>query len=539
MTSASTTDETNPRLPRWGGDWTQFRGYEQRVSLEIDSTRSDELTLLGPRLAKNLYDKGWEMIEDIDRTKLKEEDGAKYLLKFLGEQRGRDKVDLLGDAMKDLLMKQDVIRKEGEEFAEYYPRFRIYTKAVEAALKELSAEKSMPAEFYGWYLLNLGMRLEPSDIAVIKAHAKTYRIEDIEGAIKKMWSGGGLSLKDQERKKWKGLSKSYVVQDEPSPPGIYEVEEDTGVDEDDEDQEQLEDIASAMLENPEDESLLIAYQDAKKKMQYKEARKMLAKTRVSREFYPVRTKGGQKDWGERKGNKSESQYFDGDCMRCGKHGHKARNCPQKFEKSATSSKTGTVNYALACEKSVLPAFVTFTPNSTHEPIYAVTKGDTQFHGIVDSGASESIIGVDTLQELFEVYDALGFDPRAEIKVDRTLKKTFMFGNSAVSEAIGLAQLTVGLFGTEHVIDVHVVDGSAPLLLSSKFLYQMEMTVDFKSGAAWLPDRKKIQLERAPSYHLMLPILNFRPENHEGEDESLTSSTEGQECTDPSKGQPSE
>ena len=354
-----------------------------------------------------------------------------------------------------------------------------------------------------------------------------------------MWSGGGLSLKDQERKKWKGLSKSYVVQDEPSPPGIYEVEEDTGVDEDDEDQEQLEDIASAMLENPEDESLLIAYQDAKKKMQYKEARKMLAKTRVSREFYPVRTKGGQKDWGERKGNKSESQYFDGDCMRCGKHGHKARNCPQKFEKSATSSKTGTVNYALACEKSVLPAFVTFTPNSTHEPIYAVTKGDTQFHGIVDSGASESIIGVDTLQELFEVYDTLGFDPRAEIKVDRTLKKTFMFGNSAVSEAIGLAQLTVGLFGTEHVIDVHVVDGSAPLLLSSKFLYQMEMTVDFKSGAAWLPDRKKIQLERAPSYHLMLPILNFRPENHEGEDESLTSSTEGQECTDPSKGQPSE
>ena len=79
-----------------------------------------------------------------------------------------------------------------------------------------------------------------------------------------MWSGGGLSLKDQERKKWKGLSKSYVVQDEPAPPGIYEVEEDTGVDEDDEDQGQLEDIASAMLENPEDESLLIACQDAKK-----------------------------------------------------------------------------------------------------------------------------------------------------------------------------------------------------------------------------------------------------------------------------------
>jgi aspartyl/asparaginyl-tRNA synthetase len=93
------------------------------------------------------------------------------------------------------------------------------------------------------------------------------------------------------------------------------VEEDTGVDEDDEDQEQLENIASAMLENPEIESLLIAHQDAKKKIQYTEARKMLAKTRVSREFYPVR-------WGEKKGNKSESQHFDGDFMRCRKYGNK-------------------------------------------------------------------------------------------------------------------------------------------------------------------------------------------------------------------------
>ena len=192
------------------------------------------------------------------------------------------------------------------------------------------------------------------------------------------------------------------------------------------------------------------------------------------------------------------------------------NMEIKFEKSVTSSKTGPVNYALACEKSIRPVFVTFTPNSTHEPIYVVTKGNTQFHGILDSCESDSIIGVDTLQELFEVYDALGFDPRAKIKVDRTLKKTFMFGNSAVSEAIGLAQLTVGLFGTKHVNFCMGWMAAHPPV-SSKFLYQMEMTVDFKSGAAWLPDRKKIQVERTPNYHLMLPILNFRAENHEGED----------------------
>ena len=95
------------------------------MSVEIDSTRSDELTLLGERLATILYNKGWEMIEEIYRAKLKEEDGAKYFLKFLREQGRRDKVDILRDEIKNLLMKQDVIRKEGEEFAKYYPRFRI------------------------------------------------------------------------------------------------------------------------------------------------------------------------------------------------------------------------------------------------------------------------------------------------------------------------------------------------------------------------------------------------------------------------------
>ena len=43
MTTA--TDDVNPRLPTWAGDWTQFRAYEQRVSLEVDSTKADEKKL--------------------------------------------------------------------------------------------------------------------------------------------------------------------------------------------------------------------------------------------------------------------------------------------------------------------------------------------------------------------------------------------------------------------------------------------------------------------------------------------------------------
>lgn len=81
----TTGDEVNPRLPTWDGDWSSFRIYELKVGLEIDSTKKDERKLLGPRLAKNLVKKGWDLLEDVDREKLRTDDGATYLLTYLKE----------------------------------------------------------------------------------------------------------------------------------------------------------------------------------------------------------------------------------------------------------------------------------------------------------------------------------------------------------------------------------------------------------------------------------------------------------------------
>ena len=97
--------------------------------------------------------------------------------------------------------------------------------------------------------------------------------------------------------------------------GIYEALE--GGDEENEeneqerdDQEQYEEIAAAVLEDPDDERLLVAFQNAKK-MNYKEAWKVLAKSRVTRDFYPINK-------GDYRKKKEDDQGFDRDCMRCGK-----------------------------------------------------------------------------------------------------------------------------------------------------------------------------------------------------------------------------
>ena len=68
---------------------------------------------------------------------------------------------------------------------------------------------------------------------------------------------------------------------------------------------------------------------------------------------------------------------------------------------------------------------------------------------------------------------------------------------------------MGLVGKETVIEAHVVEGSTPLLLSSKFLYDNNIIIDFKKGQAWFQQWDlKVQLERAPSYHLLLSMLGF-------------------------------
>ena len=83
------------------------------------------------------------------------------------------------------------------------------------------------------------------------------------------------------------MAKNYLAQQEQQGMGVYDVREEHEPNLDDfvdQDQEQFEDLAT--LQNPDVDSLLIAHQEAKKKIQYKKAWTMLTKSRTSREFYP-------------------------------------------------------------------------------------------------------------------------------------------------------------------------------------------------------------------------------------------------------------
>ena len=174
------------------------------MELRADGMKQEELPFLGPRLASNLSGRAFDAISDIEREKLRKEEGWKYLFDFFA----KEKVDLLGDAFNEFFVKRTIYRKDGEEFVGYEPRFKMLIRKLEKALKEPGSQGQIPSELFGWYLLNSYMRMEPSDVANVRERPESYKLDHVIGALQKMWSGGGLAAKDQQPKMKKKKKKN-------------------------------------------------------------------------------------------------------------------------------------------------------------------------------------------------------------------------------------------------------------------------------------------------------------------------------------------
>ena len=340
----------NPKLPTWSGDWSTWADYRMSVEFEQDSTAEDDLPKLGPRLVRNLTGKAWEAIGGIDRTALKKADGVDYLLKFLEGKRGRLKVDVLGDALATYFQKNDMVRKDQENWNDFEARFDALLRDVNKAIKEVNTSAVIPPEIHGWFLLHQFIRLEPSDVASVKSIAKTYKLEDVVQAMRQMWGGDSLAQKDLERKKNKQAGR--IMMNEP------DTQTETawmGVSQDPHGEETLEETlpenfdilfeeaCMALEESPDDPAVLANFQEMRK-LRYPEARKALDRNRTSRGFFPSnnRRSNGPDNRSSRPGQAER-------CIRCGKFGHKARDCRQKVDaksnRSENSGKIGFVGYS--------------------------------------------------------------------------------------------------------------------------------------------------------------------------------------------------
>ena len=419
----------NPKLPTWDGDWRTFADYKLACLLERDGLKADDRDTLAPRLARNLTGKAWEACIDVDREKLKKAEGLEYLLDYLKGKRGKQQVDILGEAFEKYFQSGDAVRQDRESLTDFEQRLSVHFRDIRRALQELGSTSEVPQEIYGWFLLNKHVRLDPSDIATLKSQAASYKLPDVWAALRKMWGGDSLVIKDQERKR---SGKAFVAatlenetEEEWEPSSVWWNDPEEGPDEEPEDdggaEIWFEEALEALQGSPNDEVILANFQEAKKAF-YKDARKALDQSRVSRGFYPPSSGKGK---GPGKGKADGKNEFRGKCMRCGKWGHKAQSCPQGGGKGKTGGRGTGVGFV----------FTNWTAAS-NEPGFTGAVQAANVRAIVDCGASESIIGAWTLQHLSSELDSLGFDPNQEITLDHGLKKTFIFGNNESSQAWG-------------------------------------------------------------------------------------------------------
>ena len=527
MAQNKEVDGIDYKLPWWNGDWLTFSDYQLRCELRADATKKDELGLLGPRLAGNLVGKAFDSLVEINREELKKETGWRYLLDFLEKRRGKEKADLLGDTFTEFFLRPESHRKHGEELTDYEPRFRHLVRKLDKAVLDAGSEQKMPTELYGWFLLNVYMKMDASDTANVRGRADSYRLEDVFAALKKMWSGGGLASRDQERKRRKEgqgyIADETLGREEPETRAYTVDDGELGDLEDptvelEEATVHYQDTLEAMLEEPEDPQILASF---------REARQALNQARNARGFFPVRNPnnksvyapGGAGNGGERGTGSSSSgtTMSDADrvCFRCGKKGHRAKFCPQRPQRNTpnTGDKIGFVGVVTmtdAVQWSEVTGQVASVHQTEDDQILASVDEHTIGRAIIDSGASDNIVGVETLDEFATQLEQLGFSATDEIVIDRGHRKNFMYGNNESNRSLGRAHITVGIFGHELEIEAHVVEGSTPFLLSSRFLAEMNATLNFRMGVIVMKrlSEQHYTLERTAGNHLILPLTAF-------------------------------
>jgi len=131
-------------------------------------------------------------------------------------------------------------------------------------------------------------------------------------------------------------------------------------------------------------------------------------------------------------------------------------------------------------------------------------------GIGDSGATRCVMGLSTWQEWTTVLKQKKLLDKVQ---KETCERTFRFGNGESLVAKMKVQIPVQIYGKDKTMEIFLVPGSTPLLVSRVCFEEWGLVLDFKAGQVMFRDDPKLgwfDVARSEKGHFILDLLNGFP-----------------------------
>ena len=257
----------------------------------------------------------------------------------------------------------------------------------------------------------------------------------------------------------------------------------------------------------------------------KEARQRQHLVKQSRRYYV--NGGGQARSSSTAAPKDDSHL---DCLRCGKKGHRAANCPHKplaAQAETTPGETQQAPFvcyldqpqyeqALETEQESAdfagcaePAAANSAVQGNHE-LQGLTTQEAVQKGmaVIDGGATQTIGSVNALEAVLRRnFEKYGCSKLKDLNIKNP--PTFSFGNSSENRCLSTARLGVLADGVPGELSVHTLEqGQSPILLSIDTLRRLGAIIDFDADLVVfrkLNAGRIVRLARGRTGHQLLPL----------------------------------
>ena len=366
------------------------------------------------------------------------------------------------------------------------------------AFEEDGPTEILPDFVQGWYLL-FDASLSTTERNLIHTAVQgDYSLQRIAQELRAQWDDNNIRQRDNRHQ------TSYLGEDdEPYYEDEAEIMEGFTA-------EHLTEEGQALVAEAESEAqeALALLHQARRTL--KEAREKQHQVKLSRQYYKPGSgrsvSGGAssssrpRSWGKGSEQRDDSKMT---CLKCGKVGHRAANCPQKEQSQAQHTDEASESAPFICfSEAALAAHDTGADAmSTQE---AMRKGWC----VVDGGATRTLGSVVALQSVVDQNTAMTGKTKI-LKVDPSRRPTFSFGNSSENTCSSTIELGVQAGKKEGKLTVHALDtGSGPILLSVSSLRALGAVVDFSEDLIVfrnLDPKRIVQAKRSQSGHQLLPL----------------------------------